>query len=231
MKPIWRKIILISWLVLELILYIFILFLPSPFPSGVLHFASIILAALFVFFHKTKNKAILWLKIGFVFTLIADYFLTLQRTNQLGGTVFFLLAQVSYALILAYINPTKMKQSIWIRAILLSILFLVALFVVSGAFDALLIVALLYYGMLVSNAIIATLQFRLNPHLAIGLILYIGCDTLVGLSQSAAYITIAQTSIWYYLLHFPIDLVWFFYLPSQVFIALSVMNFYSPKSI
>ena len=164
----------------------------------------------------------LCLKIGFLCTLIADYFLTLQRTNQLGVTVFFLLAQVSYALILAYINPTKMKQSIWIRAILLSILFLVALFVVSGSFDALLIVALLYYGMLVSNAIIATLQFRLNPHLAIGLILYIGCDTLVGLSQSAAYITIAQTSIWYYLLHFPIDLVWLFYLPSQVFIALSV---------
>lgn len=222
MKRYWKWIFLLLWLILEIILYIHILFLPSPFPSGVLHFTSIVLAALFVFLHKNTNKTILWLKLGFLFTLIADYFLTLQRTNQFEGTVFFLFAQITYAMILMDVHPTTRKQSLLIRIILFVVLFGTAALLIARSFDALLIAALLYYGMLVSNAIIATIHFKHHPFLAIGLLLYIGCDTLVGLSQSAPYITLSETSIWYFLLHFPIDLVWFFYLPSQVFLALSV---------
>ena len=72
------------------------------------------------------------------------------------------------------------------------------------------------------NAIQAFTQFRKNKLLPIGFVLFILCDTVIGLQvASGGYLPIAEGS-WLYKLIFPsYPLSWVFYLPSQVLIALS----------
>ena len=62
-----------------------------------------------------------------------------------------------------------------------------------------------------------------SPLFAIGLVLFLLCDTIIGINvASGAYITISEASLLYKITHLPFDLAWVFYIPSQAFIALSL---------
>lgn len=209
----------------SLLFYILILFWNGPLPSGLLHFSSIVLCVVYVWAKKPVTIVDWVFRIAFLFTVFADYFLTLRQSHQLLGTILFVGAQVMYAILLMTSDTNNKIGWIVFRLVLISGLMLIAHFIIQGPFDVLLFTALLYYGLLLSNALIAATRFRQFPFFSIGLLLYIGCDTLVGLSQSAAYITLEEGSIWRFLLEFPINLIWFFYLPSQVYIALSSRHF------
>lgn len=88
--------------------------------------------------------------------------------------------------------------------------------------DALSVVSLCYYASLATNIIAAFASFNRNKILAIALVLFLLCDTVVGLQVAInAYLPIAASSLLYRLVFMPFNLSWFFYLPSQTLAAVS----------
>ena len=79
-----------------------------------------------------------------------------------------------------------------------------------------------YYSNLFCNILTALADFKHNSLFAVGLVLFILCDTVVGLQAAAGtYLPISETSIIYRVIFGDFYLSWFFYLPSQVLISLS----------
>jgi hypothetical protein len=215
------------FLVIEAILYILLLFVSLPLRSGTIHYASILVVALLAWLVKDSSSRLIFVRIAMLFTVFADLFLTYLRVEQILGTMLFAFAQLAFAGRLIIDEPRK-RVWIAIRFAFVAIVFSIGLIVVGEAADFLFFTALFYYANLLANAFHALIRFQKTQLFAIGLLFYIGCDTLVGLSQSAGYIIIDPTSIWYWLLHFPIDLVWFFYLPSQVLLVISSIAWETP---
>lgn len=213
--------LLIVFFAAELALYVAIHGFSVPLRSGTLHYASIVLCALLVFLAKGESVELKWTRIAFLFTLAADWFLTYLQIEQFLGTVLFLMAQIAFTKRLLA-NETRQAAKI-IPRIALVFALLVGGWLFAGRFDLLLAVALVYYALLVANAVDATFFRKPDVMLSIGLWFYVACDLLVGLSQSAGYLVIAPGTPVYWMLYGPIHWIWVFYLPSQALIAASAV--------
>ncbi|MGD9910735.1 MAG: lysoplasmalogenase family protein [Candidatus Izemoplasmatales bacterium] len=212
---------IVLFLAIELFLYLSILFFHFGLPSGYLHYLSIVLCFVFLIIHYQKSLDYQIIFIGLFFTVIADFYLTLLGTEQILGTFFFFLAQTMYMIRLNYSKKKHFLESL-IPYLFVFILLLVFVgIVILQKIDLLLIVSFLYYSFLLTNLGNAFVQRKANPLLFLGLIFYLCCDTLVGLSMSTPYITFASGGFIDQMIHFPINLIWFFYLPSQILITLS----------
>jgi hypothetical protein len=76
-----------------------------------------------------------------------------------------------------------------------------------------------YYGNLILNLLFAFLNK--DRILGLAFVLFLLCDTVIGLQVAAGgYLPIAEGSALYSLLFSGFNLAWFFYLPSQVLLAL-----------
>ena len=73
------------------------------------------------------------------------------------------------------------------------------------------------------NVVFAFLSFSQNPLLAIGLVLFALCDTVIGLDLLDAYLPAFRDSAINKLLHPGFNLAWMFYLPSQALLAISLL--------
>ena len=90
--------------------------------------------------------------------------------------------------------------------------------------DALALVSMLYYANLILNVVFAFADFRKHALLSIGLLLFLFCDTVIGLSMLDGYLAIPQDALIYRFIHPGFDLAWACYLPSQVLITLSLLD-------
>lgn len=182
-------------------------------------FSAIVLCFAFSALHlKTGSKLI---TAGLACTVAADYFLVVCAPAQrLIAMVFFLAAQTFYAVRLH--REIKKKALVWFRLGLTVLALAVCVVVLRDKVDALALVSLCYYAALICNLICAFADFRHNKQLAIGFVLFLLCDTVIGLQvASEGYLPIAQQSLLYRILFTGFNLSWFFYLPSQVLISLS----------
>ena len=213
-----KKFITIFFILIQLISYYLILFIGGNI--GVYaSFISIVLCFLYAFTNvKIENR---YLLCGLVMTIGADFFLVLyEPREQLYGMIFFVFTQIFYAIKLN--KETKNKIFIFIRVILSVLINVIAFIVLKDSIDLLVIVSLIYYVNIILNFIEALTIFRKDRLFTIGLLLFILCDTVIGLQvMSDAYIKISETSILYKILFVDFNLAWAFYLPSQVLIALS----------
>jgi hypothetical protein len=89
--------------------------------------------------------------------------------------------------------------------------------------DFLAMISMVYYANLALNIVFAFGCFKKNPLLALGLLLFICCDTCVGIAMLDGYMAFSKDSLLYRMLHPGFDLVWAFYLPSQMLLALSLL--------
>ena len=111
---------------------------------------------------------------------------------------------------------------LWIRIGLSAAALLITILVLKESTDALALISLCYYANLVMNIIEGFTQFSCNRLFPIGLVLFLLCDTVIGLQMMAStYIPISDTSVLYSILYPGFNLAWFFYLPSQVLLAIS----------
>lgn len=218
------KTIIWGWLSIELVLYIGILFLHIPIQSGVFHFLSIVFCFGFVLIKKPSREGIIWIRIAFLFTVAADFFLTLLSQNQILGTGLFACAQLAYAIFLYDAENKNAWPFLAIRLFIISASLLLGYFVLRENLDLLAIISLFYFSNLLINMIHALFQIKRNPLFFIGLCLFICCDILVGLSNGENYLHYTRDSIWGFFVYFPFNLTWMFYLPSQVLIALSSVS-------
>lgn len=180
-------------------------------------YASICLCALFVLVHlRQANYYILG---GLLCTLGADYFLVVCRPQEkLTAMLFFLGAQTLYAWLLH--RRVRSRHLLVARLLAVLIIEAVTVLVLRDKMDALAAVSVAYYAMLVMNIVVAFRGYKREPLLAWALVLFLLCDTVVGLKVAAdGYLTIAAGSWLHRVLFcgFPLD--WAFYLPSQVMLA------------
>ena len=218
MKALLKKIPLFLFLIAECILYYFVI-TANGMTFTVTAYSGIVLCFLFALAMGVKND---WLIVaGLACTVGADFCLVVcDPIQQLWGMVFFLGAQIFYAVSLYRKQKNNVLMAIRIGLSLVAVV--IALVVLKENVDALALISVCYYANLIMNMVTAFTQWDKCKLLPIGFVLFILCDTIIGLQvASGGYLPIAKDSALYDLLFNSIFTSWMFYLPSQVLIALS----------
>ena len=227
-----KKVFLILVLLVELFLYT--LFLYFDFNdinieiSNWLKYVGIIicfLASLIPIFSKNAAKTQYFIPFSLFFTLVSDYFLLINTDKNLYifGVVIFIIVQLSYFIYIETLkkNKTSFLISLIFRIILSSILIIVLSII---RFDLLSIVSACYFVELLMNFITSLSLIKINKYFlifSIGLLLFIGCDISVGLTNLDLFEGHIKNLV--------SNLMWIFYLPSQVLISFS--NYINFKNI
>ena len=174
-------------------------------------------AIVLCFLYSIKGKGGRFLKAGLLCTVLADFCLVVANPIQrLLGMIFFLCTQSFYAFHLH--KKKRSKTILYLRQVLVVAAVAAALLVLGKNTDALALVSLCYYVLLLTNMIHA---FTAKDWLfAVALCLFILCDTVIGMQVAAGtYLPIREGSAVYKIIFMDFNLAWFFYLPSQVLIA------------
>lgn len=191
-----------------------------------LRFVTVVLACLFCTLFAERSWEYLLTQVALLLTVCADWFLVLPPSpNQLPGMLFFSVVQLAYAarLYLTAPSPSRRRVQIILR-ISLSALAMTATALVLGAdTDAVAMISLFYYANLVLNIAFAWTQASTQLIMAVGLTLFLLCDTLVGFAFLDGYLTVAEGSLIDRINHPGFDLAWAFYLPSQMLLAVSLL--------
>lgn len=143
-------------------------------------------------------------------TACADWFLLVRNDHYAAGVALFLCVQTVYLVRLRRNragSACRLRSGLALGAGL-------AVYALDMA-SPLNLLAALYYSQLLSNTALAWSLGRKQRRFALGLTLFVGCDTCVGLFNTlpAASQLYPAVSV----------AVWLFYLPSQVLIALSAL--------
>ena len=218
MKPFSNKILTALFLLTEAILYWFIL-TAGGMTVVVCSYAAIVLCFLYALIQVKQGKPLFLAALAC--TLGADYFLVLESPqNQLGGMIFFLFVQGFYAWQLH--RTCERKWPLYLRLALTAVGAAVTFLVLGESTDPLAVVSVCYYANLICNILLAWMQFSRYKLAAIGFVLFLLCDTVIGLQvASTGYLPIEPGSWLYSIIFPPFHLSWFFYLPSQVLLSLS----------
>ena len=191
-----------------------------------LRYTTVILACLFCILFARRSCEYLLTQLALIMTVCADCFLVLpSQPLQLPGMLFFVPVQLAYAARLYLVEkaPNLRKWQIIARVLLSGVALIATVLVLGKSTDAVALLSLLYYTNLILNVVFACGQFRKQRVLALGLILFLCCDTVVGLSFLDGYFTVTQPSLLDRIIHPGFDLVWAFYLPSQMLLAVSLL--------
>ena len=189
-------------------------------------YASILLACTFCAVLALKSRAYLFTQLGLLFTVGADFFLVyLPVARQLPAMLLFSLAQLCYfaRLIADDSRQNRRRVHVFCRVGVCLLVLLITALVLGSSTDALALVSMFYYANLALNIIFALLLTERPPLFAVALVLFLCCDTLIGLSFLNAYFSIPESSFIYRLIHPGFNLAWAFYLPSQALIAISLL--------
>lgn len=143
------------------------------------------------------------------------------KLRSVSTPVFLVLAVILYILILTT-GGTLLVASSFGAIVLILLVEGIAVLVLKEKTDALALISVCYYANLILNIVAAFRQFRRDLVFPIALVLFLLCDTVIGLQVAAGgYLPIGEDSWLHRLIFMDFNLAWFFYLPSQVLIALS----------
>ena len=191
-----------------------------------LRYTAIVLACLFCILFAETSDSYLFTQLALVFTLMADYFLVYPDDIQKAPAMLcFSVVQIAYFVRLYREDESKTRRKLHLilRASLSVAVVAVTLAVLGKNCDGVALISMFYYANLILNAVFACINFKKNPIFAIGLILFILCDTVIGLGEIDAYLPIPEESVMYKILSPGFDLAWAFYLPSQALLAISLL--------
>ena len=189
-------------------------------------YASVVLACLFCIFFAERSKSYLFTQVALVFTLAADWFLVVRGAKeQFPAMVFFSVVQLCYFARIYADDESRIRCRVHIivRAVASAVAIALTCIVLGDGVDAVALVSMFYYANLLINLIFALLQIKREFLLAIGLLLFVLCDTVIGFSFLGDYLAVSQESFVYRISHLYFNLAWVFYLPSQVLLAISLL--------
>ena len=178
------------------------------------------------YFRCCNKKDWAWLTAGLLFTVGADYFLVLHN-NHLPGVAVFCFVHVCY--ILRGLNGTRRQQ-----VVLFAVPFLTLSIFIAFVNGALPVLAGIYAGLFLANIIVNIRFFKgqknapqalpkLNKGLVLaGLILFALCDINVLLFNLPTQLGVDIS------FPFAFSLIWVFYLPSQLLLAVSAVSMTKP---
>lgn len=159
------------------------------------------------------NKIFILTRIVFFLTICADYFMTYLNNYYEISLVFFILVQLSYFVIIKMISSQNhIKSSIIIYLSIVSLLVIFAHF--TSLINLLNLLSILYYSLSIINIVNLVRIKEKNRYIncfLIGLILFLLCDTCIGLRNigitNAKFINIISV------------LIWIFYASSQIILS------------
>lgn len=214
-----QKILLITFVFVEALLY-YIILTSRGNTLVVCSFTSIVLCFVYALLNVDQHNVLFVIALGC--TVAADSFLVICTPIQrLWGMVFFLAAQCLYAAALHIRRKSKIMMIV--RLVLTSVAVFITVFALKGETDVLSIVSLCYYANLIMNLIAAAMLYNENRLLLFAFLLFILCDTIIGLQvASDLYLSAIKGTFIYDIIFCGFNLSWLFYLPSQVLLALSV---------
>lgn len=198
------------------------------------YFFSIIFCFLFVLISVILKKKNYLFIASMFFTLMADVFLVLvEPQNKSMGMFFFSFVQIFYFVILFLKESKKLKTvHIITRAVFIVIIQIIAILVLKEKTDFLSLISMFYYTNLILNLIFSFFEIKTNFYLVIGFLLFLCCDTIIGLqAASGGYLVIEETSFIYKIIFTDFNLAWLFYFPSQVFLSLGATNCFRIKNV
>lgn len=191
-------------------------------------YAAILSALVYSLFYVLwkKDIACLLIFLAFVFTSIADTFLILLDDYYILALVCFMLTQFSYFI---YIHICFFPKRKWfldclIRLFTIGIGILIILFV-DQENRWITFLATMYFSNLVLNFVYSCCAKKRNPLFIVGLFLFILCDFCVGCFQIDQIIDVSPHSLLMWIKHYPINLSWFFYYPSQILLSIANHKF------
>ena len=184
------------------------------------HFVSFVFIALnggltLIFFNK---RADLFICLGLLFAIGADYYLILDGDYTIG-LVFFLLAQVCYAIKTVEFATSRHERILnpSVRLFVSLVMILVGWLVLKGDFDILVALVAVYFSNLVLNCVFSFVHVKSQYLLAVGFLLFIACDVFVGM-DFANKTNLFGTQM----VENAGVLAWYFYPFSQILILLSI---------
>lgn len=220
--------LIIAFLLIEAILFVLVQTTNGK-ANDVSMMLVVILNALYFITCFTKTKEYIFTALALLFTITADFFLVaLNPANELLGVIFFSFVQIFYFLRLYFNNSSKKRKRIHlILQISISVLSQVVVLCILGEnADALSLISLFYFSNFVLNVVFAFIQRKKSLIFAIGLLLFLCCDILVGLNGIfSMYFKSEITAKIYDFVFGTVNMPWIFYVPSQVLLALSLTSF------
>lgn len=184
-----------------------------------IRFFSILLSFLFAFLFFNSKR--LWrygrqfIIGGLLFSTAGDYFLTVVHEQYELGILLFFVAQYSYSLYLCQDLGCLQKMRYFGICMGMGLLANAITFLFIGKMIALIVLVLFYAAFFIGNIISVYRKPANNKLFTAGLTLFLLCDICVVLSNLGRYFP---------QIHFDqriCALVWVFYIPSQICIALS----------
>lgn len=224
-----RQIVLLSsiFVIIEITFSILIQ-ITSGDINTILSFSTIVLACIFPLLFMNRNRNYIYTQIGLVCTVCADLFLVvIEPMYQIPAMCFFSITQICYFLRI-YFNQSSNKQKLihlLIRIIMIVLVLSITVIVLKDKTDFLSIISMFYYTNLIMNIIFASIQYKKSLLFPIGLLLFACCDLLIGLDVlDSLYLEIKEGTFLFFLCNPGFNLAWVFYVPSQMFIALSMVE-------
>lgn len=213
--------------VIEAVLF-FLVQSTSDGANVAVSYISVILACLFMLTSFSKTSSYVFTQLGLVFTVFADYFLVvLDPIKQLPAMIFFSGTQIFYFLRLYLSESSKQKRKIHLilRAVISALAIALTFIVLKNEADAVSVISMFYYANLLTNIIAASMQIKGNRLFLIGLILFIMCDTAIGINELIdTYLESENASKVTDAIFGKFNVPWLFYVPSQTLIALSLTD-------
>ena len=218
-----QSIPVISFLVIQFVLYCLILF-GEINHENILCFLTVFLsfAVSFVFFSVSKKTYITHLAL--LFTVIADIFLVLcdPKIQSLAMISFSVVQMLYLYRIVSEQEKSKLNViHIAVRAVLTIVVLAITAIVLKEKTDFVSLVSMFYFTNLVLNVVFVLFNKNSSWLLKVGLVCFMFCDIFVGLGQLGDYLPISETSFVYQLIHAPFNFIWFFYTPAQTMLCLS----------
>lgn len=175
----------------------------------------LITSALQIYFYKTDGITV---ALAQFFTAVSDTFLVLYENYEIGVTV-FIFAQIVY-FIRIYLTSGKNPLYSFILRIVAIVAACIGINFL-GAASYLTAVAAIYFVNLLANfaeSFCLIIKSRKYILFTVGLFLFICCDVCIGVTQLKHVLNVQMSATVYGLL---MNLIWVFYLPSQILIVLS----------
>ena len=221
------------FILFQTILYVIFLFLDftghNYALSADIKFSVIILCFCYVFFlgRNTDRGIILCMKAALFFTLVSDLFI-LMLDYYIPGVITFIVVQQLYGLRLLLEKHSSGRRLALRFALQLTVAVTVCLllWLAEVEIDSLLFISVLYFICILTNTINAV---RLALHnrgdrsrvlFAVGMVLFLLCDINVGIFNMSGFIALPE-NLYHRLYSLSSILMWTFYAPAQVILALS----------
>ena len=190
-------------------------------------YAAIVLAFLFSLLSFEHSFDFLFTSIAMLGTVMADLFLVVcNPMRQLPAMLFFSLTQLAYftRILLKSKNKPIFITHIALRGVLSTLAVVLTAASLGENADPVATVSLFYFANLITNVIFSFIQFKTDPVLAIGLLLFMLCDFFIGMNLIEGYLPVGDNRILSFLIDPGFNAAWLFYVPSQALLAASVFS-------